>query len=171
MYIPWPSLIVKPALICFSVELWLSKVSEGLRSTQPAELDACHGDCNRGPVPTPGLTDWFRVAVVPALVSMTVATGHGYVICISIILPDNSTPMTPRTVMWGGGRGPRLPVPIVISTTRLRYGVKKTHFFGRAGWQANIRWPVVLETRWPKMAAVLWFLPPPRPQKGQRSLY
>ena len=36
----------------------------------------------------------------------------------------------------------------------------KNHFFGRASWQANIRWPAMPETRWPNMAALLWVLVP-----------
>ena len=40
------------------------------------------------------------------------------------------------------------------------YGVPKKHFFGHAGWQANLRWSVRPETRRSDMAALLWVLAP-----------
>ena len=52
-----------------------------------------------------------------------------------------------------------------ISARTLTY-CPKNHFFGRASWQANIRWPAMPETRWPNMAALLWVLvPSPGPQR------
>ena len=55
-----------------------------------------------------------------------------------------------------------------ISARTLTYYPKK-HFFGRASWQANIRWPAKPETRWPNMAALLWVFSPPPAPKGSAT--
>ena len=60
--------------------------------------------------------------------------------------------------------------PIIVTSVSCRcaslhnadgcLGCPKKHFFGCAAWQANIRWPVMPETRWQKIAAILWVLVP-----------